>query len=252
MAEQFDFIYWRGQGPLMLSPRDASGNPTGFVFVGDVESVEGQPNISRRNIKENVSGQRNTAASFITEQETAITINLKSAKPEHLAEVLQADLTAKAAASVTDEVVTAALDKLVQLAHVKVSSVVVTDSTGSTTYTEGSTGDYILHADEGFIEPLSSGSITEGQTLHVDYDYQAQKHLAANPANTELYASFQGINTTNGDKRGRCEIYKLQIDPGFLGLIQQDQEAVMSVNAVMLVDSSRPIGDRLYGWKFED
>lgn len=250
MAEQFDFIFWRGQGPLLLSPRDSSGNPTGFVFVGDVESVEGQPNVSRRNIKENVSGQRNTAASFITEQETAITINLKSAKPAHLAEVLQADLTTKTAASVTDEAVTASLDKFIQLAHIKVTSVVVTDSTGTTTYVADT--DYVLHADEGFIEPQSTGSISEAEALLVDYDYAAQKHLAANPANTELYASFPGINTTNNDKRGRCEIYRLQIDPGFLSLIQQDQEASISVNAVMLVDSLRAAGDRLYGWKFED
>ena len=248
--EQFDSIYWRGQGPLMLSARDASGNPTGFVFVGDVESIEGQPNISRRNIKENVSGQRNTAASFITEQDTAITINLKSAKPAHLAEMLQADLTTKTAASVTDEAVTASLDKFIQLAHVKVSSVVVTDSTAVTTYVANT--DYVLHGDEGFIEILSTGSISEAEALLVDYDYAAQKHLAANPANTELYASFPGINTTNNDKRGRCEIYRLQIDPGFLGLIQQDQEASIPVNAVMLVDSLRTAGDRLYGWKFED
>ena len=250
MAEQFESIYWRGQGPLMLSRRDSGGNPSGFVFVGDVESIEGQPNISRRNIKENVSGQRNTAASFITEQDTAITINLKSAKPAHLAEILQADLTAKVAASVTDEAVSASLDKFIQLAHVKVSNLVVSDSAGTTTYVAGT--DYLAHGDEGFIEILGSGGIAEAQPLLVDYDYAAQKHLAANPANTELYASFPGINTTNGDKRGRCEIYKLQIDPGFLGLIQQDQEASISVNGVMLVDSLRPQGDRLYGWKFED
>jgi hypothetical protein len=250
MSEQFESIYWRGQGPFLISPRDSNGNPTGFIFVGDTESIEGQPNISRRNVKENVTGQRLTAASFITDQETAITINLKSCKPAHLAQLLQADLTTKVAASVTDEAVTASLDKFIQLAHVKVSSVVVTDSTAVTTYVADT--DYVLHGDEGFIEILSTGSISEAESLLVDYDYAAQKHLATNPSNVELYASFAGINTANGDKRGRCEIYKLQIDPGFLGLIQQDQEASISINAIMLVDSTRAAGDRLYGWKFED
>lgn len=250
MVEQFDSIYWRGQGPLMLSRRDSSGNPTGFVFVGDVESIEGQPNISRRDVKENVTGQRLTATSFITEQNTAITINLKSCKPEHLAEVAQMALTAKTASTVTDEAVTAALGKFIRLAHIKVSSVVVTDDTGTTTYVAGT--DYVLHADEGFIEILSTGSITEGESLLVDYAYAAQKHLKANPGNLELYASFPGINTANGDKRGRCNIYKLLLDPAFLGLIQQDQEASMSVNATMLIDTLRAQGDRVYGWEFED
>ena len=244
MSEQFDSIYWRGQGPLFLAARDATGQPLGFSFVGDVESVEGSPSVSRQDIKENVTGQRNTAASFITEQSTDITINFKSAKPTHLAQALQADLTVKSAGNVSAESHTAYHDKLIKLANVKVSNVAISGSAEGT--------DFITHADEGMVEILSTGNIGDGAAITIGYDFAAQKHLSANPSNTEFMMTFPGINTANNDKRGRCTVYRITIDPAFLCLIQGDQEMSLSVKAKMLMDDLRPVGDQLYGWEFED
>ncbi len=250
MAEQFDSIYWRGQGPAFLAPRDSSGNPLGFTFLGDIESIEGNPNVSNYKVKENVSGSRLTAATFPIDIEYLITINFKSAKAEHLAQALQADITVKVAGSVTDEAVTAYDDKFSKLAYAKVSSVVVQDATDTTTYTANT--DYVIYGDEGMIEILSAGSISDEDVLHIDYDYAAQKHISANPSNTEYMLVFPGINTANSDKRGRCTIFKLSIDPAFLSLIQQDTEGSLSVNAEMLADSLRSSGNQLYQWEFED
>lgn len=248
--EQFDSIYFRGQGPALLAVRDANGNPQGFSFAGDIDSIEGSPSTTRHDVIENVSGQRLTAASFITQQTFPIIINFKSAKPAHLAVALQADLTVQASGSVTDQAQTGYHDKFTRLEHVKVSSVVITDSTGITTYAAGT--DYILHAEEGMIEVLSTGSITDGQSLLIDYSYAAQKTLKGNPGNKEYSLTFAGMNTANGDKSGRCTIHKLVIDPGFLSLIQGDTEGALSVNAQMLVDSERAAGDQLYTWNYED
>lgn len=248
--EQFDSIYWRGQGPLMIATRDTDGSPLGFDFVGDVESVEGAPSVSRHDIKENVSGQRLTAGSFITEQATDITINFKSVKPSHLARALQADLTAKSASSVTDESHKGYLGKFIKLDRVKISSVVVTSDPAGTTYVEDT--DYIVHAEEGAIEILSTGSIGDGDSLLIDYAYAAQTELKANPQNQEFILSFMGMNTTNSDKTGRCTIHRVLIDPAFLSLIQQDSEASLSVKCKMLVDTLRSSGDQLYTWDLED
>lgn len=50
-------------------------------------------------------------------------------------------------------------------------SVVVESSDGTTTYSQGS--DYEVALENGSIKPLSSGTITDGETLNVTYDYQA-------------------------------------------------------------------------------
>lgn len=102
------------------------------------------------------------------------------------------------------------------------------------------------------LEILSGGSITDALDLEVDYDYAAQKQLKANPGNTEYILVFPGINTANNDKRGRCTVHRIKIDPAFLSLIQGDTEASLSVNAEMLADTSRAAGDQLYTWDFED
>lgn len=250
MPEQFDTIYWRGQGPAFLAERDSNGNALGLEFVGDIDTIEGSANISNVKVKENVSGQRLTAAVFNTDSEYPITINFKSAKPEHLARALQADLTIKAAGSVTDEAVTGHLGKFLKLAHVKCSNLVLTNDAGSVTYVEGT--DYVFYGDEGMVEILSTGSITDGQALLADYDYAAQKHISANPSNKDYMLVFPGINTANNDKRGRCTVFKLKIDPAFLSLIQQDSEGALSVNAEMQADTLRQAGNQLYQWEYED
>lgn len=76
-------------------------------------------------------------------------------------------------ASVTDEAATAKLDKWVKLAQRNIASspadIVVTDDTGTTTYVKGT--DYLVDYWTGRIKCLSSGDITEGQSLLVDYTY---------------------------------------------------------------------------------
>ncbi|NOZ68026.1 MAG: hypothetical protein GXP46_01955 [Deferribacteres bacterium] len=77
--------------------------------------------------------------------------------------------TQQAAGSATDQAVTALLDRWVALGKVNVSSVVVTDNSGTTTYVKGT--DYELDASAGLIMALSSGSITDGESLLVDFTY---------------------------------------------------------------------------------
>ncbi len=78
-----------------------------------------------------------------------------------------------ATVSVTNESVTADSDTWVDMdyARVQPGTVVVTDSTGVTTYTEGT--DYVIDYGNGKLMALSAGSITDGQALLVDYTYDA-------------------------------------------------------------------------------
>ena len=179
--ENFETWHWSGQGPVFLGERDSNGDAAGLGWIGDVAAVDITPNVSRTNVPENFSGQRNILSSFVGTPEYQIRITMRSVKPTHLARAIGADLTVKAAASATAEVVEGYHDLFSKLANVKVSNVVVKDATDVTTYVAGT--DYVLHADEGMIEILSTGSIGDGDTLHVSYDYAAQKKVESNYQN---------------------------------------------------------------------
>lgn len=79
-----------------------------------------------------------------------------------------------AVVTVTDEVVTGDHDTWVALNQKRIrpgSGVVLTNSGGTTTYTYGT--DYIIDHVEGRIKTLSTGSTTDGQSLKLDYTYDA-------------------------------------------------------------------------------
>lgn len=252
MPEQFDSQYWNGQGPVFLAERDTTtGAPLGLEFAGDSPELRIEASSSQTDIRENVSGQRNIASSLAGEKTFAISITFQSSKAEHLKTRLQGDLTTKVAGSVVDEVVTGYHDKFVQLANVKCSNIVVTDSTAVTTYVANT--DYVAYGDEGMIEILSTGSITDGESLKVDYDYAAQKRIAVNPQDKEWQLVFPGINRRRDSKRGRLTVYKMSLEPGGVNIIQDDDGADrVTVTGRVLYDDLRAAGDRLYAFEIED
>lgn len=248
MAEQFESKYFRGQGKVFLAPRDAAGNPAGLVFVGDLTSADLSPQIEKEEIIENTTGTNGLGASVTTSRKYSLSMVMRSVKKEHLAIALQADLTTKASGSVTDESHTAYADKMIALVHHKVSTVVVTNSAGTTTYTVNT--DYIVHADEGMIEILSTGNIADGSTVLIDYSYTAQGHLAANPSSQYQYLVFAGVNSADNDKQVRCEIYKLKLDPSVLSMITSNITD-MTLTGEVVLDTLRAAGDQFYSWKLE-
>lgn len=249
MPELFDTTYFRGQGPVFLGSRDAAGNPVGMQFIGDTGQITITPSIERFKINENVSGAGSVASSGIKSTEFGVSINFRSVKASHLAIAMQGDLTANASGSVTDEAHTVKLDKMSPMANVKISTVVVTGSGGTPTYVENT--DYKVHGDEGMIEWLSGGTVTEDLAVLVDYAFAAQTEVRSNPQNVDKYMVFAGMNTENSNKQHRVELYKVQLDPGSLNLIT-DEGDEYSVSGTLLLDTLRPSGDQLFGLIAED
>lgn len=248
--ELFDTKYFRGQGPVFLGDRNATtGAPEGLVFIGDISSCELTPNVTNEEIIENVTGSGGVGSSFTRAVEYQMTMQMRSIKPAHLAIALQGTATTKAAASVTDEAHTVRLDKFSRLQHNKVSAVVVTGTGGTPTYVANT--DYKVHADEGLIEWLTGGTVTDGLAVLIDYSYAAQKHVAANPQNLEKYLVFAGKNSADNSKMTRCEIYRIKLDPSALGLIQ-DAHAEMPITGRVLIDKLRAAGDQFFSWKIQD
>ncbi len=133
----------------------------------------------------------------------SVSIELGDADPEVLAYALLGTVSSSDAVSgtVTGEVVTAAFDLYRKLAHRAVSSVVVKNSSDTTTYVSGT--DYTLDSTAGMIKVLSSGAITDGQTLHVNYSYAAltaSTILAAQTNEVRAHLRLDGTNLVNQKK----------------------------------------------------
>ncbi len=247
--ETFKSYYYAGKGAVFLGDLDASNNPSNLVFVGDLTAADLTPQVERGSVIENVTGGNAVAAEWLKSVRYNFTGQLRSVKHNHLATALQAANTAKASATVTDEDHTANHDAFVALLHTKVSAVTVTGSGGSPTYAV--TTDYIVHADEGMIEILSTGAITDLAAIEVDYTYADQHHLTTDPGSLNKCLVFAGMNTANDNKQMRCTIYQIKLDPSVLTLIN-DEAADMPLTGTVQLTSARPAGDQLFSWMSED
>lgn len=249
MAENYATRYFSGQGPLHIGLRDAAGKPMGLEFIGDVGSVTLTPKVDMETVTENVTGSSGIGAQYTKKTEYTFSMSMRSFKPEHLSIALQSSNTAKTSGTVTDESHNAYKGKFIFLKHLKVSSVVVTNSAGSTTYVAGT--DYILSPDAGKIEIVTAGTIADAAAILVDYSYSAQHHMSAAPANKYYYLAFDGINRADNNKKVRCEIYNLQLSPSAAGMID-DKTAEMPITGTVILDALRPAGDQFFSWKTED
>lgn len=247
--EQFDTRYFRGQGPLFIEELDANGVGLGLHFIGDVSAASATPNIERFEIKENVSGVGRIGAAGIKSVDYEVAVTLRSIRKDALKVALRGLIEDKVGASVTDEAAIGNHSNFVLLKHVKVSAVVVTDETAVTTYTEGD--DYIVHADEGMVEILATGTIVDGADLLIDYDYAAQHHIKVDPAQKYFRLVFAGMNTADSNKQTRAEFYKIQLDPSAINMITDDTEE-HGLAGKVVHDTSRAAGDQLFSWKVED
>lgn len=108
---------------------------------------------------------------------------------------------AQSAATVTDEVVVAKLDKWVQLANVNLATagVVLTNSAASTTYVEGV--DYLVNRTLGMVKAITGGAITDLQSLKIDYAAQVVSGTeikGAALASLRVRLKLDGVNLADG------------------------------------------------------
>jgi hypothetical protein len=153
---------------------DDDGNAQGFYDVGNATKFAIAEDAE---IKERESRMKDTYGQVLDsvpiKKPASISITLNDLKVENLAMVLFGDITDIniTGAAVTDEALTARLDKWVELdfRNVTAATVVVTDSAGVTTYVEDT--DYEVNYSLGMIKALSTGAITDEEALLVDYTY---------------------------------------------------------------------------------
>lgn len=112
--------------------------------------------------------------------------------------------------AITNEAHTAYLGGLIPLNRIPNNAVamVVTDTAGTTTYTEGT--DY-LRTPSGIEIPASGSAITEAQTVHIDYTPVASDTIEAlTTAGKQYQLFFEGLNEADSGRQVNITVHKFK------------------------------------------
>ena len=187
----------------------SAGNVTDFEIIPEAEELEV---ISTGN-----SDYGQAADSMIDAKPTKASFSINRMNIDNWAVAFMGAIAARSATSspVADEEVTAIAGGISKLANLDVSSVVVKDETDTTTYVLDT--DYeIVDAALGLIKTLSTGSIGDGDTLHVSYTKDAETgfDLSGGTASSKFLRVWgRGINRFN-NKRCLVKIPRASVRPG--------------------------------------
>lgn len=228
-----------GSGKIYM--RDLSGSG-GLIEVGNVSKLD----IGTEEETKELRDYRSPGGGVINEVRriTGVTLamTLHDLSPENLAMALYGTTEAVAAGS-AGEVVEAKHDALVRLAHTGISNVVVQDETDTTTYTAGT--DYEVRPGGIFI--LSTGAITDGETLHVAYDYGAQDVVQALDGAQGTYELvFEGLNEARSGKPVIVDVWRARFGAAKTISLIGDDYAGLEVEGKALKDTSKPAGTSQY------
>lgn len=157
-----DNKYYSGQGVVLIARRNAlTGKPLGFLPLGNVSSLKIAIATSTIDHKESQTGQRGVDKRLTTETKCNLDISMENFNNANLAMTLRGDVSIRAAASVTGDVLALYHGKILALARMGVTSVVLKQNTNTLTlYANDQTAyDYKLNADAGSVL-LNDGSAT--------------------------------------------------------------------------------------------
>jgi len=226
-------------GDVYLDIFDANYQPTGLIGPMNGELLSMQPQSNRI---DQLSKMRDTYGqvrnSVLIPQPSEIKLSLRDVPGEVLAAAFMGDVStlSEGAATVTDEPVTARLGKWISLPNRNLDSgsVAVTDSTGGTTYNEGT--DYEINYRSGLIRALSGGSITDGQSLLVDYSSSAvsgERVSTMTVSQMKARILVDGVNMADGNRQVHAEIYRATLAPDQALDLLAEQHAVVSFTGTM-------------------
>jgi hypothetical protein len=200
-------------GTLYLN-RKVNGVYQGRVQLPGVATFKISPKTEKKEAKSKDKGKYGqVVASVLLPQPTEFGITIADVDGEALAMALMGNLLVLSvgAGTVTAESVTAKLDKYLDLAQRNIvgASVVVQDSTDTTTYVEGT--DYEINYAMGFIKPLSTGSIAGDDVLHIAYGHGA---IAGQSINGSTLAEVRGEFMLDGQNLADGKDITVIVDEG--------------------------------------
>lgn len=194
-----------GAGYVKINRFDSDGNLTGAVNIGNTPKFSIQASSeTKERLSYNHNSYQQPLDSVVIPKPHELTMSCDEMSSMVMAIALLGEdqalsVTGAEVSSASPESITAILGKGVALAHRHVTSVVVKDSTDTTTYVSGT--DYTLDATLGQITALSTGDIEDEEVLHVSYTYASQsgtKVLGGTTSQIKVQIELMGKNLVTG------------------------------------------------------
>lgn len=208
--------YVLGKGKVYVDRLDSDGNRTGEIDLGNTPAFTLTPAIETLDHYESMGGIREKDKSVDTSVGFTGTFTLDEYSRENLKLAFMNDGSeasyTQSTGHQTNEPITGRLGKWVGVTKRNIHAVNVTDSTGTVTYVEGT--DYTVDTDVGRIMATVGGSISDGQSLLVDYNYDATEYpkiSALSTSSIEVFVRFVGAPAVGPTYE--MEIWKAKIKP---------------------------------------
>ncbi|HDI86197.1 MAG TPA: hypothetical protein ENF83_02155 [Candidatus Korarchaeota archaeon] len=235
--------YFLGKGALYFDRFDSDGNSTGELHLGNCPDFSISVEVETKEHRSSLSGLSEKDIELITGVNATVKFTLEEFVTENLLLAFlgeQGTLT-QSSGSVTDETITARLNRWIKLEHRKISNVVVKNEDGSVTYTVDE--DYRVDAETGRIYIVPDGAITDGQTLKVSYDYSSidlNTVRGLKNAETVGFLRFIPADDQQGPKH-EVEIWKARLWPaGEIGFISDDWAQMTIEGAIIKDEENHP------------
>jgi hypothetical protein len=240
-------VYYSGQGSLLVATRNATtGLAEGFVPVGNVPKLTIDIEIDKFEHKESESGDRLVDLTIVKEKKGKFSFTMDNLSIDNLALGLYGTSATVNAGTVTDESIKGWVGKTTPVKFPGISGVVLTNAAGTTTYTLGT--HYTVDSANGTITiPATGSTITDGQSLLIDYTYAAHKKMDAftSSAAPERWFRFQGLNTANGTKV-IVDMFRARIDPLTGYDLINDEIAAVEIKGDLLSDDTKLTGSKFF------
>lgn len=211
------------QGKIYLGKRGTDGKPLALAWAGDAPTCQVKFSTDKSDRTESHSGNRVQSAQLKKGKKVELTLTLNYFGAKQLALGLYGTVNAVTTGTVSAEAFPADLvvGDVVALAHGNVSSVVITDSTGTPVTLVEDTDYTVESAAGGLIKIKSLGTFT--QPLKAAYSYAGGTDVTMFTGDIpERYLMLDGINTVDGS-RAIVRLWRCAFDPiSQLDLISDD------------------------------
>ena len=221
------------------------GSTTGLKDAGEVDEITVAHSSDKKTLPSHrkLGGGNRNSINRTTGVELAV--KFRDFSPENMAIGLFGSTSSVVSGSILDESHVARHDALLKLDYPGATNINVQDQSGGagTTYTKGT--DYTVES--GGIVILSTGTITDGQTIYVDYNNPGIDIVQALVnSGDDYHIYFDGLNEAQGGDPFTGEFFRAKSALAENLALISDDYGEMGLTFEVLQDESRPTGKSQY------
>jgi hypothetical protein len=229
------------QGRVYLGKRDANGEPIEVRSPGNVAELKLSLKTDVLEHYESQTGQRTLDHRMVKQKSATVKLTIEEFTKENLALALYGNFVTGAAGTVSGEPlggVAPVIGDRYFLAHPKVSTLVVTDST-ATPATLALGTNYTAETDFGAIQFLEVTGFTAPFKASYGFGVATEIGIFTQPL-PERYLRLEGLNTAQGNAKVLVELYRVAFDPlKEISFISDDYNK-FEMEGSLLADATKP------------